>query len=373
MIDSSLFVIRSSQTEFPVCCAYHVKVGEVPGLTAPSLSELPPISFPSSPVKNAERVLFGAKSILSDPTKVPDFSSVQPSIPPAQISFVKSQPQQPNQFFARQPQPKTNSYQPQSQQQQQKPSSQWSSARPSVNFVKSSSPLPASSASPQQQSFTFQKSSSPMVPQPAPQMFQPQPQSQQRKYQMPQSSKSQQHISFNAPPSASFKRRSHPQQGQDMNSVVERAIAESSNPHALNTQIRRTILENLICTGTSPAGAAEALLLFGESNQPALYEYAEKYRRFEREGYDRMAIRFILAKFYRDDESVKYCLDMFNWLHREFGTNLQELQVILEFAGFNVHEARSYANGIRNIKASNPTYSLDDVVRDIKKYGVAKI
>ena len=374
MLDNNLYAIRSERTRSPFCCSYHVKVGEVPGLTAPSFPELPAISFPASPLQNAERALFNAKSVLSNPAQPSGFQDFQAFNSPGQVFFVKkqqqqpppsTQPQQPNQFFARPPSQPAQIHQSPAQ-------PQWQPQPAGVNFVSSASPQPNLTPG---QGFNFQNSASPVVSPPPSQQPQIPRIGQQRQQQpamptMPAMPKASQPISFNASPSASFKRRSNPQQGSDLQYVVERAIAESSNPRMVNTQEKRRLLENLVSAGTSPAGAVEGLIRFGESNPTLLYEYSEQFKRLEADGHDKRVISVLMGEFYPDEGTVKYCLDMYGTLYREFGIIFPEFHILLMCAGVDINEARTYANIINSIKVSNPSCTIDDIVRGLRKYGV---
>lgn len=152
--------------------------------------------------------------------------------------------------------------------------------------------------------------------------------------------------------------------------MIDRAIAESTNPRAVNTQEKRMLLENLVGAGASPAGAVEGLIRFGESNPTLLYDYSEQFKRFERDGHDKRVIAALMGDFYPDEGSVKHCLDMYGILYREFGIIFPEFHIILKCAGVDLNEARMYANLVSSIKSSNPSCTIDDIVRGLRSYGV---
>ena len=161
-----------------------------------------------------------------------------------------------------------------------------------------------------------------------------------------------------------------PQQNTDTQYAIDRAIAESSNPRVVNTQERRTLLENLVGAGASPAGAVEALIKFGESNPTLLYEYSERFKQFEREGHDKMAITVLLGEFYTDEMSVRHYLEMHQTLRREFGLTFQEFYVVLKCGCVDMNEAKTYASLVNGIKASKPSCTTDDIIQGLRAYGV---
>lgn len=177
-------------------------------------------------------------------------------------------------------------------------------------------------------------------------------------------------IMYNPHPSASFKRKSASQPSQDTKTVVERAIAESSNQKLLDTPIMRVLLENLIECGTSPAGAAEGLIMYGENQQERVYAYAENFKRLEAAGFSRVIITYAMAYCDGDVNGAGSYLDMYAALGREYGITPQEFRYVVAIVGLDLSQAKKYGMAIMNIKKSNNGITLKDTFDMIAMYGL---